>query len=144
MECSGAAAAAARIMGIVLFLAVIGWIVARPARSKRVLCMDVVLSTAAGMLILPFAWFHYYCIVVPVLLAVFTDRGALRSPRLTLGLVVAGTVIGALLDIDLVGRKGWEFAAHFGNAVVGAMLVAGGGLTLREDWRRTDGTAEDG
>ncbi len=130
MAASGIGAAALLSLALVFAL--------RPARDRRGAALDALLATLLSVMLLPFAWFHYYTAGMPICLAVFSSWGDLppRPRSRALALIVAGSAIGAFLDIDLVGRAAWTTAATFGNALFGALLVFAAGFVLREAWRR--------
>ena len=133
-----------RLLATAAGLLVLGGLVAalflRPATSSRVRALDASLAILAGLPALPIAWFHYYTAAIPVALAVAASWTRLEpGPRRAAGgLLAAGTLLGAFLDVDLVGAKAWAFAAHYGNALFGALLVLAAGLVLRAAWRRED------
>ena len=130
----------ASAVGLLVLGGLTAWLFLRPAASPRVRALDAALAILAGLPALPIAWFHYYTAAIPVALAVAASWTRLeQGPRRTAGgLLAAGTLLGAFLDVDVVGAKAWAFAARYGNALFGALLVLAAGLVLRAAWRRED------
>ncbi len=133
----------ASAVGLLVLGGLAAWLFVRPATSPRVRALDASLAILAGLPALPIAWFHYYTAAIPVALAIAAsfDRLEPGSKRAAGGLLAAGTLLGAFLDVDVVGLKAWAFAAHYGNALFGALLVLLAGLVLRAAWRREDAAA---
>ncbi len=130
----------ASAVGLLVLGGLAAWLFVRPATSPRVRALDASLAILAGLPALPIAWFHYYTAAIPVALAIAAsfDRLDPGQKRAAGGLLVSGTLLGAFLDVDVVGSKAWAFAAHYGNALFGALLVLLAGLVLRAAWRRED------
>ncbi len=141
----GAARIAAAVAGAAVISVVLGFVVFRPARSVRVRTLDGALLVLAVMPALPVAWFHYYAVAIPVALAVTAGHRDLAEPvrRRAVALLVAGTVLGAFLDVDLVGRRIWSAVAFYGNALAGALLLLAAGLVVREGWRIAEVEAQE-
>jgi hypothetical protein len=99
----------------------------RPSRDLPGALVDAAVAVALGQLMLPFAWFHYFLVLFPVVCAVAFERHPLR-----LGLLGAGFVLLGLLDRDLVGLRLWAMAAAQGASLWGALLWTLAGISWRE------------
>ena len=133
----GVAKLAALAVGAGVFALVLGWLTLRPSRSQRGRALDGLLVILALLPALPVTWFHYFTVVLPIVLAVVAGGRDLppRTRAAARVLVVAGTLIGAFLDVDIVGRPVWRAVAFYGNALWGALLVLAAGMLVREAWR---------
>jgi hypothetical protein len=111
-----------------------------PSPTIRGRTLDTWLVILALLPMLPLNWFNYYVVVLPLALAVLGGAHGLSRPerRLALGLLIAGALIGDLLDVSVVGPTLWSVAARYGNSLWGALLIGAAAFVVRGPWARED------
>ena len=133
----------ALVWGVSLLAGLLAFLALRPARSTRVGALDAALVVVVGLPCFPCAWYFYEIALLPIVLAAGGSLAELApNPRAKVrALLLVGTLLGGLLDRDLIGVRAWSLAAAAGNTLFGALAVVAAGLLVRESWRGADAAA---
>jgi multisubunit Na+/H+ antiporter MnhF subunit len=127
-------------MGLAFLAAIAALLFLRPALSSRMVALDALLVTVAGVLTLPIMWSHYLTICLPIALAVCASYRELERSerRCAAALLAAGALLSCFFNVDVVGARLWRFVDHYGSTLWGTLLVLAAGLVVRKAWRRAD------